>query len=240
MVEQIACLLRAAYAQQHAPLAAQVLAHDDLFGAGCHVGGRINLDDGSLDDLDGERNRGEGAVHLDAVLARGLAYDRDEISDLVEKGGRISRELDHRLDLGAEAIEVPQLAGRRGALCHHPGGASAVVLNEGEQHVEECLVIRDRVAHGDARIEEGELHVGRVACRSFGDEDVPRVQIAMHEIVEKDHLEDCIDAIGADAPTLRGATWQLRRPFEKGASMHKTLDEHLARHEGCHRLGEGH
>jgi phenylalanyl-tRNA synthetase beta subunit len=68
------------------------------------------------------------------VLARGLAYDRDEISDLVEKGGRISRELDHRLDLGAEAIEVPQLAGRRGALCHHPGGASAVVGTLGVLH----------------------------------------------------------------------------------------------------------
>ena len=50
----------------------------------------------------------EAALHLDTVLARGFTDDGDAVADLVDEGGRDAHELDHRLHLGAEAVEVDE------------------------------------------------------------------------------------------------------------------------------------
>ena len=68
------------------------------------------------------------------------------------------------------------------------------------------LMLRVGVPHRDARIDKGELRRGRrraarraLACggRRGRDEDVARVQVAVHEVVHEEHTEHGVDAVVA-------------------------------------------
>lgn len=108
---------------------------------------------------------------------------------------------------------------------------TAVVLNKGGQHVEQVLVLGVRVSDCDARVEERQPLVS-------SDEDVAWVQVAVHEIVHKDHLDDGIDTVVADALSCRGVGIGTSRPREERLAVDEGLDEDVARHVRSQRLRE--
>ena len=90
----------------------------------------------------------------------------------------------------ARAVALERLADRADrcrpepvdSVVHDAGHRVAVALRPGGEEAREALAVRLVELADQAQVEQGQLVVG-------GDEDVPRVQVGVHEAVLEDHLQ---------------------------------------------------
>lgn len=72
----------------------------------------------------------------------------------------------------------------------------------------------------------------------FPDEDVPRVQVAVHKIVQKHHLQESIQAHARNQPLLRHRVVRVFKDLRDGRPVHVVLHQHELVDQRPQRLGK--
>mmetsp|Transcript_14920 Transcript_14920/g.45609 ORF Transcript_14920/g.45609 Transcript_14920/m.45609 type:complete len:295 (-) Transcript_14920:875-1759(-) len=217
------------------------MAHDGLVipraAEGCHLQVGVELVCDSFDDThrQGHSHKVGFEVH---VVAPGEPEDGlHVVSDVVKETHVWSaRMLHHRVDAVAKRRCILTRVWDARVLNDELASEPPIVVNHGAKDAHYRAEGAWRDALDDAGIQEGEGGRRRlIAARVCDCEYVARVQICVHKVVHKDHLEDGLEPSAGQELAFGGLC-----EVEYGLALDEVLHERLSRNPRPHRPREAH